>query len=295
MNLYRFKTFRTSYYFPDVCPGNEILYSLYTPFNSILAKMYWWAFRHFSFVRAFTRVMNIDSEFPFSKIRSLCPEGSTLAFNMGTPGPEQKISLIGITTTGEHFFAKYSTRTAAKQLSMNEMSVLKKLDGKELAPSLLEGQVEDEYCFFRTSCVVGKNPDNIEMCDKIVDLAIQINKHHIGTVETSLYTGLSHGDFTPWNVLIENGKYKMIDWEMADERELGFDVLNYVAYVAVLLNPTASIVSAIEKSQQHLNRYFKTFGITDYSPYLRAFANRKIEYYERRGNQEMADIYRALV
>lgn len=295
MNLYRFKTFRTSYYFPDICTGNEVLYSLYTPFNSTLAKMYWWAFKKVPLIRHLTKIKDPDNEFPYTKIVQLCPTGSGLSFNMGSPGPEQKISFLGITLSGEYFFGKYSVKQKAQELSRNEINILKHLQNTNLAPALLDYRIEDDYCFFRTTCIKGKNPSNISLNENIVDIAIKINHHHLIEKDSKLLTGLSHGDFTPWNIIIENDRYRLIDWEMADERELGYDLLNYIVHVAAVLNTTDNLAEVIAKYKTQLVRYFKSFDVLDYTPYIKAFANRKIAYYENHENREMANKYRCLI
>ena len=69
MKLYRFKTFTTSYYFPHLDSSLQYMYGLYSPYGGRLSKIYWWLFRHSSFVRSLTSVNEKDLEFPYSKIK----------------------------------------------------------------------------------------------------------------------------------------------------------------------------------------------------------------------------------
>lgn len=299
MNLYKFHTFRTDYYFPDNVKGGEFLYGLYHPYNRyplrlLAVKVYWWLYRHFKMIRKRNLVINADNYFPYSMIVSMCPQGSILSFNMGTPGPEQKISLLGLTPNGERFFAKYSTKDGAKALSRNEIKVLSMLKDSGLAPELYDYNEKSDYVFFRTSCVEGANPKEISLDSNILDLAIRIGKY--GVRDGELKTCLSHGDFTPWNVIVtSSGEYRMIDWEMADERELGYDVFTYVTHVGALLSPDVSALDLISASKSILDKYFSVFGIDDWKLYMKAFAKRRIKYETNKGNLSNAQKYECLL
>lgn len=287
MNLYRFKTFRTSYYFPDIPKDGEFLYGLYTPFGSKLAKIYWWTFRHLLIVRLLNKVDSKKLDFPYEQILGLCPQGSLVSFNMGTPGAEQKISMLGLEPSGKRFFAKYSNKTIAKELSHNEIMVLKSMSGLNIAPELLSSIDNDEFVFFSTTCVDGTNPNDIQLNEKMVDLAIKINQidHQTGAIHTSL----SHGDFTPWNVMInKSGEYHIIDWEMAKNRVLGYDIFTYLTHVAVLLTPNEPLDKVIEEKKQLIKRYFKSFEIDDWSEYLRLYASERASYERSKGHNEYA-------
>lgn len=298
MNLYRFKTFRTSYFFPAPIKGQEFLYGLYTPFGSNFAKAYWWAFSHLAPIRIINLAKNINAEFPYDKIMEMCPKGSTMSFNMGTPGPEQKISMLGIEPIGRHFFAKYSEKEDAKSLSRNEIKVLTALHGIGVAPELYDHYESKDFVFFRTSCIDGKTPNDLHINDNIVNLSISINKQllSVNTHSTNgLQLGLSHGDYTPWNVIIGNGKHHMIDWEMAEDRELGYDIFTYIIHVSTLFDPDASLLKTLESNTLHIKKYFKAFAISDWKEYLSAFAQHRIKYYSSKGNWDYALKYESLL
>ena len=299
MTLYKFHTFRTDYYFPAPVKGGAFLFGLYHPYNQsklrlLAIHIYWWLFKNCSTLRNNYRVLNPDNEFPCSIIMSLCPKDSIMSFNLGTPGNEQKISMLGLAPNGAHFFAKFSTLPDAMELSRNEIKILKKMHGKNIAPELLDYKNTSEYVYFRTTCVDGENPTTTSLNNDVLNLAIKINS--INITNGSLKTSLSHGDFTPWNIIVTNhGEYKLIDWEMADNREIGYDLFTYVLHVGTLLNPNEPFTVIINKNARLLNQYFSTFDIADWSPYLRAFALRRIEYERSKGDLDKANNYKCLL
>lgn len=298
MNLYKFQTYRTTYYFPDPVNGCEFLYGLYHPYNRFplrlfAVKIYWWLFRHCGIFRSRKKVQEPDAEFPFSSIMQFCPEGSVVSFNMGTPGPEQKISMLGVDAEGARFFAKYSVSEAAKALSRNEIKVLKGLEKTDLTPLLLDYRDDKDFVFFRTSCVEGSNPSDVRLNDSIMNLLLRINRIEVKT--NGLATCFSHGDFTPWNLIIKpNNTYCMIDWEMAGEKPLGFDLFTYITQVGAKLAPDQPLIKVIAEYKEYIERYFQSFGIVDWYPYKKAFAEYKIAYEREKGDYEYAAKFECL-
>lgn len=54
--------------------------------------------------------------------------------------------------------------------------------------------------------------------------------------EDSVVTGLAHGDFTPWNCFVKDGRLALIDWEMAhDDQPLLFDAFHFMYQQAALV------------------------------------------------------------
>lgn len=287
MSLYKFKTYRTSYYFPKPVKGGEFLFGLYHPYNRylmrrMLVKAYWWLFRHCELVRGKSKVVNPDAEFPYRKICSMCPDGSVLSFNMGTPSEEQKISILGLEKTGKHFFAKYSEKPKARKLSENEICVLTELKGKGISPELLDSKITDDFIFFRTSCVNGDNPQSQEINEEVWRLLKELSGLHLDTTadNNGLKTCLSHGDFTPWNMMVDNGNYNLIDWEMAAERPLGYDLFTFVLRQKLLMSdePMKDVVT---QNDNLFKSYFAWYGIEDYSAYLKWYAYNLKDKYER--------------
>lgn len=279
--LFRFSTFRTSYFFPAYNKNNAFLYGLYTPYGSKLSKLYWWTFKHIPPVRWLTLILHPDIFFPYSVIKSMCPKGSLLSFNMGTPGEEQKISILGLSSNGKRFFAKYSTKPASIQLSINEIEVLKALSNYGIAPKLYDYKVTDDYVFFTTNCINGENPKSPNLNDDIWELLKRLSSMHLCEYnKDDLQTCLSHGDFTPWNMLVEDGYYRLIDWEMAAERPLGYDLFTFVLRQGSLMSDK-SLKDVVIEHHEDFTLYFSWFGIDNYTPYLKDYVLRNHDHYTR--------------
>ena len=253
MTLYRFKTFRTSYFFPDRSKDVEFVYNIYHPFGGGLSKVYWWLFKKSKFVRLCNMVRKPEHFFPYKEIISLLPDESIVSFNMGTPGLEQKISMLGLDADGRRFFAKYSSKPRTIQMSLNEINVLRSLEGTGLSPILFDYRTGNDYVFFRTSYVEGDPLSTIGISDKITDLALLLSHYNIeGIVERNgLKYCLSHGDFTPWNILVVDGRYKLIDWELAADRPLGYDLFLYVSHFVAAEQLKNEYINA----REYIDRY----------------------------------------
>ena len=239
-----------------------------------MAKLYWWIFRHVLYIRLLNKINVSELDFPYETIVNLCPFGSKLAFNMGTPVPEQKISILGVEPNGNKFFAKYSEKRIAIALSRNEVKVLSKIRGSVEVPEVYEYQDNGNFFFFRTSYVEGVTFSSNKLNNGIVDLALEVNRLHLkDTNSGNLITGLSHGDFTPWNILRKDGSYQLIDWEFADERPLGYDLFTFIYKVNKWIGTNKDLYESVIGYDRLLRVYFSNWGIEDYMPYYHFFEN----------------------
>ena len=239
-----------------------------------MARVYWWMFRHFPVVRILNRVDSGSLDFPYEQIISLMPQKSILSFNMGTPGDEQKISMLGLEKNVQRFFSKYSEKPDAIVLSRHEIDVLTALKDSNVTPKILDFKIEKNYCFFRTSYVEGKSLSVLYLNEGIVDLSVSISKIHIACFDSALLSGLSHGDFVPWNIMVKDGIYKLIDWEMADERPLGYDLFYFIYQIGKLFAPNELFIDRINANKAYLDYYFNAFDIEDWHPYYDDFIQR---------------------
>ncbi len=299
MPLYRFKTFTTSYYFPKIERGQEYMYGLYSAYGSLPSKILWWLFRNVSLVRQIFAVSEENVDFPLETIRTLDGTKSKMAFNMGSPGVEQKISILGWNEEEQKpFFAKFSQSERARKLTKNEIRLYTLLKDTGLTPELYSYKESDEGIYLKTECLKGKRPANMDVNNEIVDLALKLSPYHLkdaGENENGLRTSLSHGDFCPWNILVVNGKMRLIDWEVADERPLGFDILTYICQISLLFHPEKELSTVIDENRAILERYFNAVGISDYTPYLHAFAKEKIAYEISKEHEDTAEKFRKLL
>lgn len=275
MKLYRYKTFRTSYYFPQMTENLRYMYGLYAAYGSRLSRAYWWLFRHCGVVRWLNGVNCEKLEFPYQKIVELEGKDSLMAFNLGTPGAEQKISILGFdTVNNEKFFAKYSEKVRSKELTRNEIRIYQMLEDSDLTPRLLGTNDTGEYVWMKASFVKGSHLETMQLTEDIVALAIQLSQYHISAdyaQKNGLKTCLSHGDFCPWNMLVDEGKIRLIDWEMAAERPLGYDIFKYVCQCSRLFDPQKPFDKVIAEHKDMIDSYFGKLNIKEWSAYYDDF------------------------
>ena len=293
MKLYKFRTFTTSYYFPNVTKETRFLYGLYSPFGGILSKVYWALFKNFRLVRCFSGIDTKKVDFPYTKIMDVDGTDSILSFNMGSPGVEQKISILGWSKDEKKpFFAKFSQKPKAIELTKNEISVYKLLSKTGLVPQLLKEDIGQGYAYLKTEYVKGCRPQSTELTREIMQLSLTLKDYHLGDSNTkanNLKTALSHGDFCPWNMLEYDGKIRLIDWELAAERPLGHDLFTYIVQTSLLLTPECNLKEAIKSNEDIICEYFSSFGIENYKPYIKVFVEERYKYEIKKGNDERAN------
>lgn len=298
MRYYRFKTFTTCYYFPKVQKEQEFLYGLYSAYGGLLSKFYWTLFQKFSFVRTLTSIQKEKLPFPYHTIKEILGKDTVLSFNMGSPGVEQKISILGYDNRSHlPFFAKFSQKEAAKKLTKNEIKVYQLLENTELTPKLLDYEISDDYVCLKAEFVKGMRPKGKEMNSRILKLCLKLKDYSLedsSTGNNELLHCLSHGDFCPWNMLVDNNNIKLIDWELASERPLGFDLFTYITQVSILFNPEQPLLHVIDENMEYINRYFEQCNVKDYIPYLSFFAKEKAEYEKGKGNNRLYSIFQQL-
>jgi len=278
MPLYRFKTKTTSYFFPKLTKKSRFIYSLYGNYGSVVAKLYWWLFLHCSLVRYLNRVESSSVQ-DFELLQSLLGADSVFGINFGTPSPDQKKSILGYDEAGRHFFAKLSQKENAKKLSFNEIFVYQKLADSGLVPKLFDYKVTDDYVFLKTECVEGCHIHGQVSNDQILQILETLRAYHYdeSLKPDGLKTCFSHGDFCPWNMLENDGRLKIIDWEMAGERPLGDDLFKYIFQTAFLIRREESFEYVMQKNKKLIDSYFESADVDDWMPYFNNFVLLKIE------------------
>lgn len=301
MKYYRFSTFTTSYYFPEIDADTVFLYGLYSAYGNKLSRWYWRKFQQSRLVRSLTSVKEERLPFPYAQIRELCGSEAILSFNMGSPGEAQKISMLGyIPSSKQPFFAKFSQKPEAMRLSKHEIEVLILLQDTQLVPRLFDSKIGDDYVYLQTEYVQGHRPYDTRLIDHVVDFLIKLSSFHYPNGEKTDTAGkrtcLSHGDFCPWNMLVQSdNSLRMIDWEMADERIIGYDIFTWLLNVTGLVTGKIPLHHIIEKNRKHIMRYFNALQISDYTPYLRVFVEQQIAICQWHNKKHMFAMYQELL
>lgn len=292
MKFYRFKTFTTSYYFPPLDQGNKFMYGLYSAYGGSLSKLYWWLFRHSSLFRVMHAVKAEDLGFTYAQIVALEKHGSIMSFNMGSPGPENKISILGYDNILQRrFFAKFSLKPKAIELSTNELLVLHELQDSGLVPRLYDFEVTPKYVFFKTAFIRGTRPHSIAVNEAVLNTLISLSAHYLPGIEAhELQHCLSHGDFCPWNLLVDDLNIRLIDWEMAANRPLGYDLFTYIFQPAFLLSQKKNEI-ILQENRKWIAEYFSHFDIQNWQPYLSDFICRKLSEETGKQNEILANHY----
>jgi predicted Ser/Thr protein kinase len=294
MNYYKFKTYNTSYYFPDISAETKFLYNLFSPY-SYKAKIYWFLWKK-TILKYQNRVYPDKEGTFFNLIKEIEPESSVMSYCLGTPGMEQKISMLGYKEdTKTPFFAKFSQKEKAKELTSNEIRILKELKNTNMVPVLYKEIISPSYIFLETEYISGKKMKNVKINNAILDLLYKINaiKVNADCMDTKLRVSLSHGDFCPWNILKTKNGLRIIDWEMAKVRPIGYDLFTYVFQTHFLIIPKYSIEQIFLKNKSCIDTYFKALDIHDYKDYLCFFAAKKVKY-EKNKNGGLLPFYTKL-
>lgn len=113
--------------------------------------------------------------------------------------------------------------------------------------------------------------------------------------DNDLRTCLSHGDFCPWNILVNGDRWNLIDWEVAAERPLGFDLFTYICQVTALFEPHKPLTQAIEENRRFINRYFVNLSVSDWEKYFCWFIKEKVRYEMSKGDSDLLRKYKELL
>lgn len=250
------------------------MYDLYGNYGCILGKIYWWLFKNVSLVRLFNRVESSDLNFPYDNIVNIEGNGSLMAFNLGSPSPDRKISILGYDPIEKKdFFAKYSVSKRAQELTNNEVSVYNLLKNKGFVPKVYLVKRTDDFVFMKVERIVGSKV-RCKVDDHLVLACLNdLSKLHIGK-STDDNTCFSHGDFCPWNMLLVGKQIKLIDWEMAAERPLGYDLFTYIFQTTFAVNHKDNVKKILDKNYSLIKDYF---GNKDYLYYIKIFTSLKYE------------------
>lgn len=213
-------------------------------------------------------------------------ECDQFALFAGTIGPNQKILTVSRDFYGKATFSKIAYGRSAVKLIHNEIAVLYFLSSKNISkfhfPRILKQSnnsltveevsfkssnnrltkahsdaIRELYCMKsylspvangtidgQVSGIIEIEPKNLTM--KTLKKSLIDNYKVVKRKNVQVKVGFGHGDFTPWNCAVDNDKLVIIDWEMADEYPLLFDVFHFIVQ-DLIMNTTCDQVEILAK------------------------------------------------
>jgi len=265
------------FFFPYCINSFPILFDIYFPY-SIKSKIIWYFFKNFHIFRNFFLINENKIPFNLNIIKNLIEDNNYFyIINLGTYGIEQKTTITVYKFNGEGvFFIKYGNTEIGKKLVENEKDILEKKDINCITPKLINF-IKNDHSILITNFINGKKISDIILNKKLIEIIIKINNLKIYNVsfKKKIIYSFSHGDFCPWNILIKEKKYILIDWEMAGGYPLGYDIFNYIFQTNFLLN-NYSIKYIINSQHYFIEYYFKFYNIKSWRIYLNEFTKIKL-------------------
>jgi len=292
MRYFYIHPFKPQYFFSKGFNKHVLFLNFFNPYTK-LGFISWFLFSKVSLYRFFFSKKCIEDYIPETAIRKIIGKDSIMAFNRGTIGPEQKITGLGICNKKE-FFIKYGQTKIAKANITNEYNILKQLNHLDLVPKVLDHHIDGKHVLLKTSVLKGERFNHRNIDKSVVDQLILFSKQKVNCNNTSsdqLLKSFAHGDFCPWNMMTNNGKILVYDWEMAGKYSIGYDLFTYIFQTCFLLDPKTPIENIVFQNVKDIEYYFSNFNVKNWKPYLIAFANKKITLEHLKGNSGMLNNY----
>jgi len=297
MKLYQFKTRTTSYYFPKLTTESTFIYSLYGNYGGKIAHLLWWLFTHSASYRGLN---NVDSDTipEMNSVEALLGNDVVYGVNLGTPGPDQKKSILGY-DANRRFFAKFASKERAMALSRNEIKVYQTLAETGLVPKLYDYNDTAEYVYLKCECISGEHVHEADR-KQVMEILEKMRGLHYAEGEelqaisdgyNGLKTCFAHHDFCPWNMIDVDGKLHVIDWEMATELVWGYDLFTFLLQTEFLVGTGLSGLQVVEKERAWIDEYFE--GL-DWKPYIKAFVEDKVNFFSVGQNDLLLSKYSEL-
>ncbi len=268
---------RKQFYFSKSLLTNGQFPLFYSP-STTKARIIWNLIRKVRLVRNFftTKESKLPNDIKQKLLLVQSSEKHLFQINIGTSGPEQKTTIIshGIK---ESTFYKIGNTKVSKTLIRNEHKILNELNGKFHSPAVLSYYEKGAYTILETNYLFAEKMPERHLTEQVFNVLCELVNYRI-TMNKNLITCLSHGDFCPWNMLIFKEQLYLIDWEMADERPLGYDLFTFIFQTSFLLKPNKNVQEIITEHKAFITQYFKSFNTNDVNEYFNAFVDEKIQH-----------------
>ncbi len=298
MRYYYFNPFSKQYYFPEGFRDYKVFKTFYHPYK-ITAKIMWKIWWNTSFFRSLFTEYLPEQILPLKHIKEYQTSETILAFNMGTKGVEQKISVLGVDKlTNKSFFIKYATSIVARRNVYNEGLVLEQLKHLPFVPKIeINVSSPEGFSLIKTSVLQGHKMFEQQLNDKKLEILFILSNQKVVShrkYENRLKSSFAHGDFCVWNMLNDKGKIKIFDWEMGGQYPLGYDLFTCIFQYEFLINETMEFDLILKSNLDIITRYFIRFSITKWLPYLKEFSRLKREIESEKNNNDLQEHYSQL-
>ena len=296
MRYYYIHPFKPQYFFPKDFKAHKIMSTFYSPYSKVGA-ISWQLFTKSFLFRVLFSKSSIEKYIPEQKIRAIVGDTAIMAFNTGTPGIEQKITALGVLNNTD-FFIKYAQTTLAKDNVTNEHHVLKQLAILDYVPKVLDFYKDESQVLLKTTVLKGERVSITKLNDALLASLFDFEEMYVSTtnkVDTTLKTCFAHGDFCPWNMMIQEQQLLFFDWEMAATYPLGYDLFTFIFQTPFLLEPEKTIADIKEENKAMIEKYFSRYRIKDWETYLQAFAKQKVLLESNKGESGLLHKYNALL
>jgi len=295
MRYYYFNPISKQYYFPEGFHKYPLFLTFYKPYK-LTAKLMWKIWINSTLFRLLLNTNQPDKYIPLEHTKKYVSPNSILAFNLGTKGIDQKITIISVDTkTKCPYFLKYATSEVACENVLNEGIVLQQISELPFVPKLkLLVQEENNFTLIKTTILKGVKIKYLEINDRILEILYTLSTLKVKSKRnytTNLLSCFAHGDFCPWNILIDNGKLKLFDWELAGNYPIGYDLFTYIFQYEFLVNRTSKIENILKLNSNVIQEYFNHFEIKEWIPYLKEFAELKEEIELKKNNYYLIETY----
>ncbi|MGM0407490.1 MAG: phosphotransferase [Bacteroidota bacterium] len=278
MRYYYYNPFNRQYYFPEGFEKYSIFQGFYQPYT-MAGHILWFVWKNYRWFRHLYYEDNAEKFLPIDQLKKHVDSDSIMAFNRGAPGVEQKLTILGLDRLkNTEFFIKYADKEISVNNVLNEGNILKQLD-LDFVPKLKLLHKNDKYTLIQTEVVKGERLADLSINKQLVNVLLTLSEQNIitrGKIKTTLKCSFAHGDFCPWNLIVDNNKIYIYDWEMADHYPLGYDLFTFIFQTSFLISPGKKLEKILDSATlEHINFYFNNFHIKDWRPYLYEFANLK--------------------
>lgn len=294
---YYFNIINKQYLFPKSFKKYELFSTFYQPYT-FKGFLVWKLWQNFEFIRRLSIVQFPEKIVPFNQIIKHIETPAILAFNRGSKGEEQKITVLGINPISKkEFFIKYAESNIARNNVNNEGAILEQLKHLNFVPKLQQHINELNYTFILTNVLKGVRLKKQPLDQKLLSVLLIISEQNIKSeriYNLGTDTCFGHGDFCPWNMMVNNDTIQVYDWEMAGSYPIGYDLFTFIFQTSFLLTPKKKITEIIEKESDLIKNYFLAKGIHDWGKFLKDFVSIKLILETNKNNQRLILHYQKL-